>query len=408
MAEAHAHLLGHLIGIEWRDSPHIKGILDDPKQIRNRAFHAAAQLFRRLSADGGNSAGDATAVILQIEDLHWADSESLDFLSYLVEVNRDVPLLLLVCTRPTLFERGAAWPSPDSVHQRLDLEPLDKTSCRMLVNELLQKLPEIPAALRELLISSAEGNPFYMEELMRMLIDQGAIETRLGADEAWKVNAERLLLTSIPPTLTGVLQARLDSLPAPERRALQQASIVGAVFWEEALKAIDPWSAEQLPALVQRELTLPLADAALEGLREYAFRHQVLHQVTYDTVLKRDKRAGHAKVAQWLTSLTPQGSLRAGDFLSTAAEHFEQAGDRANATEFHTRAAEQALQRLAHTRVLAHVSRALTLLDQAEPSVQPAQAAQHAQPGQRWRLLRARERTLDLQARRDEQGADLD
>ncbi len=396
LAEGHAHLLGHLIGIEWKGSRHIKGILEDPKQIRNRAFHAAAQLFRRVSAS------EDLPVILQLEDLHWADGETLDFLNYLAEVNRDVPLLVLAFTRPTLFERRTDWSSTEGIHQRIDLQPLDKTGSRMLANELLKKLPEIPAALRELLTGSAEGNPFYMEELVKMLIDQGAIRT----GESWSVNAERLLVTKVPATLTGVLQARLDGLPAPEKRALQQASVVGAVFWDQALAAVDAQAAEQLPALVQRELTLPRADAQLEGLREYAFRHQVLHQVTYDTVLKRHKREGHARVAQWLAGLTEQGSLRAGDFLGLAAEHYELAGDEAQAAEFHARAAEQAGQRLAHERVRAHVGRALVLLGDASSAL--SLATSPAQAELRWRLLSVRQRTLGLQARRDEQALDLD
>ena len=106
---------------------------------------------------------------------------------------------------------------------------------RLLASELLKKLPEVPAALRELVTGGAEGNPFYMEELVKMLIDQGAIET----GEIWKVNAERLLLTQVPPTLTGVLQARLDGLPPPERLTLQQASVIGPVFWDRALIALD-------------------------------------------------------------------------------------------------------------------------------------------------------------------------
>ena len=395
MAESNAHLLGHLIGIEWKDSRHIRGILDDPRQIRNRAFHAAAQLFRRVSAR------ESLPVVLQLEDLHWADDESLDFLNYLAEVDRDVPLLQLAFTRPTLFERRAEWSGIEGVHQRIDLAPLGKDMSRLLANELLKKLPEIPAALRELVTSSAEGNPFYMEELVKMLIDQGAIQTGPDIGDAWTVDAERLLVMRVPPTLTGVLQARLDGLPAAEKRALQQASVVGAVFWDKALDAIEARAAEQLPALMQRELTLPSFEAAPEGLREFTFRHQLLHQVTYDTVLKRHKREGHARVAQWLAALAQQGSLRAGDFLGTAAEHFERAGDEPNAVEFHARSAEQAEQRFAHERVLAHVGRALGLLGDVRAEL-PDQAALH------WRLLSARERTLLLQARRDEQAVDLD
>lgn len=391
LAQGHAHLLSHLIGIDCRDSPHVRGILDDPKQIRNRAFHAAAQIFRRVCESDGST------LILQLEDLHWADGESLDFLDYLAEVNRDVPMLVLAFGRPTLFERRADWGGTGTPHTRIDLQPLDRRASRELANELLQKMGAVPAALRELLTSSSEGNPFYMEELLKMLIDQGAIRT----GERWSVDAERLLLTKVPPTLTGVLQARLDGLPAAEKHALQQASIVGPVFWDQALAAVEPEAAQQLPALVQRELTLPRTDAQLEGLREYAFRHHVLHQVTYDTVLKRSKREGHARVARWLAGLAEQGSVRGGDLLGLAAEHFEHADENDQAAEFHARAAEQAGQRLAHERVLLHVARALSLLgtESGSPRTQAAL---------RWRLLAARESSLHLQGHRDEQAADLD
>ncbi|MFY9513085.1 MAG: adenylate/guanylate cyclase domain-containing protein, partial [Rubrivivax sp.] len=388
LAEAHAHLLGHLIGVDWQDSRHLKGILEDPRQLRSRAWHAAVQLFRRMVASGG------APVVLQLADLHWADDETLDFLNHLAGLNHDVPMLVLAFTRPTLFERRKDWGSTAAVHQRIELHALDAPTSRLLAEELLKKLPEIPPSISALLVDRAEGNPFYMEELVRMLIDQSAIRT----GETWAVNAERLLLGQVPPTLTGVLQARLDSLPAPEKRALQQASVVGTVFWDQALAAVDAQGAEQLPGLVQRELTLPRADTALEGLREYAFRHQVLHQVTYETVLKRAKREGHARVAQWLAGLSDQHSLRVGELLGLAAEHFEQAGDSFHAAEFHARAAEQAGQRLAHERVLAHVARALALLDPAAPSSAEL----------RWRLLFVREKALGLLARRDAQAADLD
>jgi len=385
LAEGHAHLLGHLIGIEWRESPHVKGILNDPRQIRNRAFHAAAQMFRRTGA------GEGWPVVLQLEDLHWADNETLDFLAYLEEIDRDVPLLMLVFCRPTLFERKAAWWA-ERVHRRIDLQPLGKDMSRLLVNELLKKLPEVPAALRELVTGGAEGNPFYMEELVKMLIDQGAINT--GA--VWKVDAERLMLTQVPATLTGVLQARLDGLPATERLTLQQASVIGPVFWDSALFALDATAGETLPALVRRELALPRADAGNDELREYAFKHQILHQVTYATVLKRTRRELHGKLARWLAA---RSGLRANDFLGDAASHFEQAGDAVNAAEYHARAAEQARLRMAHDAVLNHVRQALRLLDQTPAA---SRALLH------WRLLVVREATLDIQGDRPGQRADID
>jgi class 3 adenylate cyclase len=398
-AEGHAHLLGHLIGLDWKESPHLRGILDDPKQIRNRAQHAAAQMFRRVSAQ------DGSPVILQLEDLHWADDESLDFLNYLAEVNRDMPLLMLAFTRPTLFERRADWratdpradPRAQGRHERIDLHPLDKTGSRLLADELLKKLPEVPAALRELVTGGAEGNPFYMEELVRMLIDQGAID---ASGDPWQLHAERLLAAKVPSTLTGVLQARLDGLPADERLTLQEASVIGQVFWDRALLALDARTEATLPRLVQRELALPRHDAEPDGLREYAFKHAILHQVTYGTVLKRQRKLLHGKLADWLAAQSQSNSARAADFLGLTAQHYEEAGDEANAAEFRARAAEHAAGRMAHAAALEHVQQALTMLDRAGDN--PGQASL------RWRLLHAREQTLEIQGERERQAADLD
>jgi hypothetical protein len=349
LAEGHAHLLGHLIGIEWGESRHLRGILDDLGRFATVRPTRPRNCFRKVSGGGGSDGAAGSPVVLQLEDLHWADNDSLDFLAYLCEVSGDVALLILAFTRPTLFERRADWQSALGGQQRIELKPLEKGQSRDLADELLKRLPEVPAALREIVTGGSEGNPFYMEELVKMLIDHGAIDT---SSECWTLVADKLLAAKVPPTLTGVLQARLDGLPAVEKLTLQEASVIGPVFWDQALIALDAKAREALPSLVTRELVLPRADAALEGLREYAFRHQMLHQVTYDTVLKRTRRELHGKVAQWLASLT---GLRARDFLGATAEHYERAGDGASAAEFHASAAEHARERFGHDAGLEHV-----------------------------------------------------
>jgi class 3 adenylate cyclase/tetratricopeptide (TPR) repeat protein len=387
LAQSHAHLLGHLIGLDFSDSRYVKGILEDPKQIRARGFHAAAQVFRRLAA------ADGVPILLQLDDLHWADDGSLGFLLHLARVDRDVPILVIGLTRATLFERASDWSSIDDIHQRVDLSPLDKSHSQMLAGELLKKLPEVPAALSELIMGRAEGNPFYMEELVKMLVDQGALET--GVDR-WTLHPERLLATRVPATLTGVLQARLDSLPADERLALQQASVIGLVFWDEGLAALDSKAPLALPALERRELALPHKEASLDGMREYAFRHQILHEVTYGTLLKRARRELHGRAAAWLAGVT---GARASDFLGVIGEHYEKAGDRALACEFYTRAAEQSRKRYAHEAATGYVERALALIGE-DPGDDTLEV--------RWRLLDVRERTLELQGRRPQQRDDLD
>ncbi|RZT93790.1 ATP-binding protein [Rivibacter subsaxonicus] len=382
--EAQAHLLGQLIGLDFSGSPHVRGILDDARQIRNRGFHAAAQLLRLTAAL------DGSPVMLLLEDLHWADDGSLDFINYLMQVDRDVPMLMVCLTRPALFERRPGWAEVGGAgHARIDLEPLDQRASRELAGVLLQRLDRVPPVLRELLTGGAEGNPFYMEELLRMLIDHGAIQT---SGERWQVMPEKLLATQVPPSLTGVLQARLDRLPAAERQALQLASVIGFVFWDQALAALDPLAADALEAPVQRGLVVPRDQTTFDGLREYSFKHQLLHHVAYDSVLKRDRREGHARVAHWLASL---GGDRTGEILGQTAEHYERAADPVNACLFYTRAAEHAAARFANEAVLDYVGRALALAPAEDRAI-------------RWRLLLVREGVLLFKGDRVAHDADLD
>ena len=170
IADGNAHIVGQLIGLDFSHSAHVEGITRDGKQLRNRAFHVLAQMFRRASAR------DGMPIVLLVEDLHWADDGSLDFLGYVAQVNRDVPTLQLAVARPSLFDRRPEW-NDLGAGKRIDLQPLDAAMSRLLVKELLKKLPDAPPLLQDLIIGGAElGNPFYMEELVKMLVDKGALE----------------------------------------------------------------------------------------------------------------------------------------------------------------------------------------------------------------------------------------
>lgn len=201
-SDEHAALLGQLIGLDFRTSSFIAGIASDPKQIRDRAFHSAAQYFKAIAS--------TDPVVLQLEDLHWADEGSLDLINHLAHACRDFPTLIVCAARPALLERRPLWGSGQGNHERIELAPLPRRSSRELADTLLQKLQQPYVALRELITGGAEGNPFYMEELTKMLIDDGVI---VVGDETWQVLPERLARVHVPPTLVGVLQARIDALP---------------------------------------------------------------------------------------------------------------------------------------------------------------------------------------------------
>jgi predicted ATPase len=224
-SEEQIALIGQLIGLDYSVSPHLSGIAGDGRQLRDRAFHAMTQYFRLLLEEG-------QALVVLLDDLHWADEGSLDFVEHVAQACRDLPMMVLCLTRPGLAQRRPRWGGGTSNHERVELAPLSKRDSGELVESLLRRIATVPAALRDLVTNSAEGNPYFMEELIAMLIDDGVI---VAGGDPWRVEADRLVNVHIPSTLAGVLQARLDGLPPTEKMVLQQASVVGHVFWDEPL-----------------------------------------------------------------------------------------------------------------------------------------------------------------------------
>ena len=377
--EAPVHLLGQLIGLDFSGSPHLVAV--DPRQLRDRALAAFDQLLQALAAERGEP------VLLVADDLHWADEASLDAL--LQWMGAPLPVLVLGLARPALLERRPAWAEGIAGHERLLLDALGPADSQALAAALLHRLPQAPPALTELLIKQSAGNPYYMEELLKMLIDDGVVAIE---GPAWTVHAERLAAARVPSTLTGVLQARLDALAVAERHALQQASIVGSVFWDDALAALDPLAPSALPALQGKALVQRREGSAFEDTAEEAFRHHLLHQVAYETVLKAERRAGHAAAARWLAARVND---RSGEHLATTAQHFLQAGDSAQAARWLADAAEHAALRFDNRTALAHAQQAL-------------QHAPAADLPLRWRVLLCAFKAADLQADREAQAQMVD
>ncbi len=352
-----AHFIGHLIGLDFSASPYLQGILEDARQIRDRALHYMMQFFSAVATSPG-----VYGVVLLLEDLQWADDGSLDALTYAMSSSIAQPILIIGTARSTLLEHRPAW-GKMALHSRLNLLPLSKSESRQLVEEILQKMSEIPQALRELVVGGAEGNPFYIEELIKMLIDEGVI---IPTAEQWRLEAMQLALVQIPPTLTKVLQARLDSLTADERRVLQQAAVVGMIFWDNALVYLNRDDPEFPPAKVlevlstlrNREMVFRREGVTFVGTQAYTFKHTILQEVTYESVLRRDRRAYHAAVANWLMA---QGAGQAGEVAGLIAKHLELAGETVQARGYLRRAAEQAAAQFANAEAVSYFTRALEM-----------------------------------------------
>lgn len=309
-------------------------------------------------------------VLLTLEDVHWADRESLNIIEQLLHEAGTLPLMVVAVTRPILFDRLPEWgrsERQDNAHasHRLLLRPLSPKDTATLVEQILQRVPALPPELVALIVRSAGGNPYYVEELITVLIDDGIIQT---GEADWTVHRLALARLRVPDTLTGVVQARLDRLPDNERQLLQQASIVGDEFWEAAVREVNragrfPVSEQEifvtLQRLVERELILPAPASALPGQNAYVFSHAVLREVTYETVLLRDRQPYHLAAARWLEA---QVAGRLSEFAAPIAEQYAAARQTAQAATLYELAASRARQEEQPARVIQYERRALEML----------------------------------------------
>lgn len=355
----YAHFIGHLIGFDFSDSPHLKGILGDARQIRDRAFYYSAQLIAEMT--------QRQPVVIFLEDIHWADSGSLDFFQYLIDTKTDLRLLVIGLTRSTLFENRPEWGSGPAQCLTLELPPLPEADTRLLIAEILQKVPKIPEALIKLIVDKAEGSPYYVEELIRVLLEGGVI---LRGAEQWSVEMNRLSRLTVPATLTGLLQARLDSLKADARETLQQASVVGRIFWTDIVEhmrnpEVQPADTaspitDRLGTLRTKELIYRYEESASKQASEFIFKNQILHDVTYESVLLRLRPIYHVQAAEGLVKV---GGERANEHAGRVGEHYELAGEWLKAAEWYARAGRQAQRTYASELAINNYRKALDFLE---------------------------------------------
>jgi class 3 adenylate cyclase len=227
-----------------------------------------------------------------VEDLHWAEAELCDLLETFVERVRG-PLLLLATARPELLDQRPGWVrSPGASMVRL--EALASAEAEQLLGALLGS--DCPGPISELVAERAEGNPFFVEELIATLVDRGVVARRNGG---WSFG-ELPPGFSVPDTVQAVLAARIDLLPRVEKAALQTASVIGRVFWSgpvcELVEGADP----QFSLLGDRDFVLRHARSSIEGQREYVIKHALTRGVAYESLLKAKRALLHAGFADWL------------------------------------------------------------------------------------------------------------
>jgi class 3 adenylate cyclase/tetratricopeptide (TPR) repeat protein len=250
---------------------------------------------------------EARETVLVFEDLHWADEALLSFLEHLSDWSEGVPLLLLCTARPELYEQHPTFGANARNAQRINLAPLtDEETARLIGSRAV-----LPAETLRALLERAGGNPLYAEEFVRLLADRGQLS---GAVE------------DVPDSVQALIAARLDTLSAERKSLLQDASVVGKVFWAGALAEMggrDPREVEQaLHELSRKELVRRARTSSMEGEAEHGFWHLLVRDVCYAQIPRADRADRHCAAAAWIEN---KAGERAEDLAEVLAHHYVQA-----------------------------------------------------------------------------------
>jgi class 3 adenylate cyclase/tetratricopeptide (TPR) repeat protein len=249
--------------------------LESPAADREENFTAWLRFLEEMTASG--------PTVLVFEDLHWADEALLGFLEHLSSHMAAVPLMVVGTARPELFEKHAGFATGGSRVNRIGLEPLSGAETERLVASLLAG-PAASADAAAEIAHRCDGNPFYAEESVRLLA-----ETAQAA---------------LPASVRAVIAARLDALPAGQKAVLGDAAVIGGVFWNGAVAALDGRDTSEvdqaLRRLVDRQLVRRVRASSMEGENEFAFAHALVREVAYQTLPRSTRATKHASTATWL------------------------------------------------------------------------------------------------------------
>ena len=294
-----ARHLGALVGLESEQE--LKG------DHRAEAFAAWRRFFEALAEE--------RPLVLVFEDLHWADEGLLDFVDHLVDWAGGVPILVVGTARPELLFRRAGWGGGKPSALTLSLSPLDDDETARLLAALLER-SVLPAETQTALLQRAGGNPLYAEEFVRMVTDR---ELLTGEGEL-----------PLPESVQGIVAARLDALPDEEKTLLQDAAVLGKVFWLGAaaeIAAVDrPAAEEALHRLERKEFVRRERRPSVAGESEYAFRHLLVRDVAYSQIPRARRAEKHRLAGEWIERLG-----RPEDHAEMLAHHYSSALELARA-----------------------------------------------------------------------------
>jgi class 3 adenylate cyclase/tetratricopeptide (TPR) repeat protein len=284
---------------------------------RDEAFAAWQRFLEAVARD--------RPLIAVVEDLHWADPAMLSFIEFVAGRDGRVPLLFIGTARPELYDRYPAWTEGLETALTVSLAPLSDEETATLVSSLLNS-PAIPAGTRQLLLERSGGNPLYAEEFARTLMDRGLVQREGGL-------AKEIADLEFPPTVQALIAARLDTLTRGRKDTLQDASVIGRVFWSGAVgfigEADESGIAADLAELDRREFVRAQPESSIRDQLEFSFWHAIVRDVAYGQIPRATRATKHRRAAMWTEAIAGE---RVGDLAEILAHHATSALELARAS----------------------------------------------------------------------------
>jgi len=366
------HFLGRYLDLRATENAFLRAMSfgDD---TRHEDAIARTVLRRFLELDAERS-----PLILAFDDLHLGDDDSLTLLSELALGLGGSPVVLVAAARPDLFVRRPSWGQGTVDHTRIEVGPLGQGESEKLLRGLLSRAEPLPGGLVEDACELTAGNPFFIEELVRVFRSNGTITVVPGGDR-WRIDPARAAQVELPMSVEEAIEARIAALSQPERELLEKAATLGSVFWLGALVVLGRLDVDErnpafafeerarieamLEELVERDYLLRMPDSSVPGEIEFIFKHNLEHDLIQKLLPPERARRYHLVAAEWLETRLPPREEQSGEQLEYQAALYERGGDTVRAAAAYLAAADKARGRYANEAAVDLYERGLRLYD---------------------------------------------
>ncbi|HSD86618.1 MAG TPA: tetratricopeptide repeat protein [Kofleriaceae bacterium] len=372
------YFLGSFVGLDFPPTPFLRAVTENAKQHGELA-RTALRRFVELDAGSG-------PLVLVLDNLQWADDETLAMINDLATGLGGSPVVLLTAARPEMLVRSGGWGEGAVDHTRIDIRNLDQDEAEQMFKNLLSRCDDIPLDTIDTSVEMTGGNPAFLEQLVRLFIENGAID---ASGPVWRLDPDRAAETELPVSIEEAIEARIAALESEERDLLEKAAVFGNVFWVSAVIALTrlehaypppenaleiEWGngedvrrrvSDLISILADRDYLLPLdaEDSSIPGDVEVVFKHNLERELISRSIEPGKLARYYLAAAQWLESKL--SALR-DEQLEFLAGLYERGGDRRRAARCYLQGGDRARTRYSPEEARNLYEKGLAMLGEAD------------------------------------------